>query len=266
MSSKKTSILPVKLHDTMERWAPVPYGIIQYLRHHASQREKYRSFVNAAPLDQKERCERLAKRLEFVHFALRPPHSHEELLEVVKFILFFAPERQGVVVEAGSYRGASAAKLSAACKVANRRLAIFDSFKGLPHGEAPQTNIFGDLTKFGRGEYAGSLHEVRRNIARYGVLELCDFHEGWFEETMPAFSAPVIAAYVDVDLVSSTKTCLKKLYPLLVPGGRIFSQDGHLPLVIDLLQDDQFWREEVGFEKPRIDGLGVSKLVTIHKG
>lgn len=45
------------------------------------------------------------------------------------------------------------------------------------------------------------------------------FIKGWFEDTMPVFNERIIAAYIDVDLASSTKTCLKYLYPLLVPGG-----------------------------------------------
>jgi O-methyltransferase len=58
---------------------------------------------------------------------------------------------------------------------------------------------------------------------------------------------------------------LKYLYPLLVPGGAIFSQDGHLPLVLEVLQDPTFWAEEVGVPVPPMEGLGTSKLVAILK-
>ena len=82
---------------------------------------------------------------------------------------------------------------------------------------------------------------------------------------MPKFQQPISVIYLDVDLASSTRTCLRHLYPLLEPGGVIFSQDGHLPLVIDALNDDNFWLNEVGCKKPDILGLGKSKLIKIIK-
>jgi hypothetical protein len=51
------------------------------------------------------------------------------------------------------------------------------------------------------------------------------------------------------------RTCLKYLYPLLQPGGVLYSQDGHLPLVCDLFDGDKFWEQEVGVRKPAIEGL-----------
>ena len=83
---------------------------------------------------------------------------------------------------------------------------------------------------------------------------------------MPASREPIAAAYIDVDLASSTETCIKHLFPLLRPGGSLYSQDGHLPLVIDLLRNEEFWRDGVGCKKPQMDGLGQRKLVRIVKG
>jgi hypothetical protein len=80
---------------------------------------------------------------------------------------------------------------------------------------------------------------------------------------MPKFNEPVAAAYLDVDLAASTRTCLKYLYPLLEKGGSLYSQDGHLPLVISVFDDADFWLNEVGFEKPPIYGLGEKKLIKI---
>jgi len=82
---------------------------------------------------------------------------------------------------------------------------------------------------------------------------------------MPKFSKSIVAIYLDVDLASSTRTCLKYLYPLLVPGGVLYSQDGHLPLVIDVFKDDEFWKKEVSYPKPHIEGLGKKKLIKIVK-
>jgi O-methyltransferase len=97
------------------------------------------------------------------------------------------------------------------------------------------------------------------------VLDVCDFVKGWFKNTMPKFSKPIAAIYLDVDLASSTQTCLKYLYPLLVESGTLYSQDGHLPIVIDVFDDDDFWEKEVGYKKPHIKGLGEKKLIEIKK-
>jgi len=66
-----------------------------------------------------------------------------------------------------------------------------------------------------------------------------------------------------VDLASSTRTCLKYLYPLLESNGVLYSQDGHLPLVIDVFDNDNFWLSEVGCKRPQILGLGEKKLIKI---
>jgi O-methyltransferase len=118
---------------------------------------------------------------------------------------------------------------------------------------------------FKKGEYRGTLDEVKSNIAKYGAPEVCTYHKGWFDDTMPSFKQPICAAYIDVDLASSTKTCLENLFPLLVPGGALFSQDGHIPLVVDVLRDDAFWRDKIGCPTPRMKGLGTDSLVTIYK-
>lgn len=82
---------------------------------------------------------------------------------------------------------------------------------------------------------------------------------------LPDFHESVSAIYLDVDLASPTRTCLKYLYPLLEPGGALFSQDGHLPLVIDVFHDDEFRVNEVGCAKPKVFGIGRPKLIKIVK-
>ena len=49
----------------------------------------------------------------------------------------------------------------------------------------------------------------------------------------------------------------------MTPGGIIFSQDAHFPLIIKLLDDDAFWSCEIGIKKPGMEGLGSSKFVGI---
>jgi O-methyltransferase len=194
-------------------------------------------------------------------------HADPDVLPMLTAILSAPASGPGVVVEAGCYKGGSTAKFSLAAAAAGRQLVVFDSFAGIPdNDEVNERNIHGGTNVLFRpGDYCGPLDEVKRNIRTFGKLDVCRFVKGWFEETLPSFHEPIIAAFVDVDLASSTRTCLKYLYPLLVPGGTIYSHDGHLPLVIDVLRDERFWLEEVGFPKPPMEGLGTHKVVKIVK-
>jgi O-methyltransferase len=199
------------------------------------------------------------------------PHSEEQILTFVDAI-FAAGDTPGCIVEAGCYKGVSGAKFSIAAKQTGRKLYQFDSFEGLPENkELHTTSILGHSIEdwFTEGKFCGSLDEVKETISKYGHLEVCEFVKGWFEDTMPGFAEEIVAAYIDVDLASSTRTCIKHLYPLLVPGGRLISQDGDFPLVIEVFDDDDFWQSEVGCSKPPMTGLGSDKMITVtkpHKG
>ena len=193
-------------------------------------------------------------------------HTEREMLTFMNTILAMSPDIEGCIVEAGCCKGGSTAKFSLAAKYAGRRLVVFDSFEGLPENEEEHgSTILGETPNFSAGRYAGTLEEVRSNVRQHGEIEVCDFIPGWFESTMPNFHQPVAAIYLDVDLVMSTRTCLINLYPLLSPGGYIYSQDGHLPRVIELLSDDRFWETEVKHNRPEFEGLGTQKLVWAQK-
>ena len=208
----------------------------------------------------------IVKQLRVISSAIESAHTQEEMLNCIETILLLPRNSRSVVVEAGCYKGSSTAKFSLAADIAGRQLVVFDSFKGIPDNNEPHaTDIFGGSPSFKKGYYCGTLDEVKSNVARYGKAACCRFVEGWFEDTMPKFQQPISVIYLDVDLASSTRTCLRHLYPLLEPGGVIFSQDGHLPLVIDVFNDDNFWLNEVGCKKPDILGLGKSKLIKIIK-
>jgi len=208
----------------------------------------------------------LVERAYAASFTIDSPHTQEEILTFVRTILSLPRDAPGVVVEAGCYKGSSTAKFSHAVNALGRELVVFDSFQGLPKNDEPHDyNIFGRPENFKEGEYCGSLAEVKANVSRFGRIDCCRFVPGWFAETLRTFQTPVAAAYLDVDLASSTRECLKYLYPLLRVGGTLCTQDGHLPLVIEVLKDDDFWRREVGVCKPAMHGLGKQKLVTIVK-
>lgn len=207
----------------------------------------------------------IVKQLYVVSYHVEHVHAQEEIIAFIEAILSIPKEVQGCIVEAGSFKGGNTAKISIVAKMANRELVVFDSFEGIPDNrEAHDKNIRGGKAKFSGGDYRGTLEEVQRNVTRYGSIDCCRFVKGWFEETMPSFKEPVAAAYLDVDLALSTRTCLKYLYPLLVPGGLLYSQDGHLPLVLEVFGDEEFWRKEVGYPRPEVERLG-ERLIRVAK-
>ncbi len=208
----------------------------------------------------------IVHRCVWTSFFVESPHGQHEILSFIRAVLELPDSLTGCVVEAGCYKGSSTAKFSIAASLVGRKLVIFDSFQGMPGNvETHDSDIFGRPISFSEGSYRGALEEARRNVARFGDLEVCEFVEGWFADTMPSFAEPIAAIYVDVDLASSTQTCLKYLYPLLSPGGVLFSQDGHVPLVVDVYQDERFWSDDVGFRKPSVENIGVGKLIWLRK-
>lgn len=203
------------------------------------------------------------KRMFLVSLNIECEHTQKEMNQVIDSILNELKHVDGIIVEAGAYKGGSSAKISIAAKMVNRKFVIFDSFEGIP--ENCEQSMLNGLPDLPRGMYCGMLDEVKGNVGRFGEIEVCEFIKGWFEDTMPKFSAPIAAIFLDVDLASSTRTCLKCLYPLLAPGGILYSHDGHIPVVRNVYSDDKFWKKEVGCQKPYIDGLGKQRLIKIIK-
>ena len=211
----------------------------------------------------------LAHRLDLLRRFLRTTnqvrtyHTQAEMLTVADRILRLAGRPGLTVVEAGSGKGGSTAKLSLVTRLAGGRLLVFDSFRGLPENDERHHNIYGRPVHFRAGAFRGRLPSVRRTVCRFGAPEVCEFRKGWFADTLAAFDAPIDVVLLDVDLIGSTRTCVTHLFPLLRPGGVLFSQDGHLRATVALLGDASFWRDEVGVDQPRIEGLGTRKLLEI---
>ncbi len=150
-------------------------------------------------------------------------HAESEILSFGRAMLALPATVAGVFVEAGCFKGGSSTKFSLFARIAGRELVIFDSFAGIPDNKEDHgIHTTSGGPAFAKGDYCGDLEEVRENVRRYGDLGVCRFVKGYFEDSMPHFREPVAAAYLDVDLASSTRTCLKYLWPLLSPGGMIF--------------------------------------------
>lgn len=209
---------------------------------------------------------RLLRAIQHVSLNVECGHSEEELLRVVAGALATPPQQEGVLVECGCWKGGSTCKLSLAARALQRRLLVFDSFQGIPQNdEGFARNIHGTSVVFSAGDYEASTDEVRGNIEKYGAIEMVELIPGWFEDTLPSLCQPVACAYLDVDLVSSTLTCVQYLWPRLVPGGVIYSQDGHLVDVINALHSPSWWRETLDQDPPFVFGAGSEKLVYLSK-
>jgi hypothetical protein len=145
----------------------------------------------------------------------------------------------GLIVEAGTARGGSAIVMAAA-KSAERPMKVYDVFGMIPppseHDgpdvhERYRTIAAGEAKGVGGDTYYGyrdDLYtEVSDSFGRLGVpvaehnVELV---RGLFEDTID-LDEPVALAHLDGDWYESTMTCLARIAPLLVPGGRIVLDD-----------------------------------------
>jgi hypothetical protein len=114
---------------------------------------------------------------------------------------------------------------------------------------------------FRAGAFRGRLREVQRTVAAFGAAEVVDYRKGWFADSLPGSHETVDVVLLDVDLRESTRTCLLNLVPRLARDGVIFSQDGHLQAIVELLADRTFWTDQIGCQPPAIAGLGTKKFL-----
>jgi hypothetical protein len=147
--------------------------------------------------------------------------------------------RKGLIVEAGAARGGSAIVLAAA-KAYERRMNVYDVFGMIPPpSEHDGEDVHARYDKIVRGESKGVggstyygyrddlFEEVTASFASMGVPvgeNNVSLVKGLFEDTID-LDEPVAVAHLDGDWYESTMTCLERIAPLLVPGGRIVLDD-----------------------------------------
>lgn len=178
--------------------------------------------------------------------------SYKSHLAMALKIFETPPDVAGDIVECGTWHGGSAVNLSLVCKLAGRKLKIFDSFEGLPEGQPEDRQGF-----YATGDYCGSLEDVKRNIERYGAIEVCEFYKGWFDKTLPELTTPVLLAFVDVDLELSLETCVRYIWPNLVEKGYIFI-DEYVGLdYCAIFWSEEYWKRYFNRTPPGLIGAGV---------
>jgi len=164
-----------------------------------------------------------------------------ELVPVMVDLMSRRGNPNEVFIEAGCWNGGSAAKFSLICKHYGYKLHVFDSFQGV---------------KEWNFAYAARLEEVKDNLAKYGELEVCTFHPGWFRDTLWKRPVPfaVRMVYIDCDVSQGTVEVLSGVLPALVEDAAIYTQDYHLNDVRTVIHDPQTWAD-FGVPAPTITPL-----------
>ena len=174
-------------------------------------------------------------------------------------ILRLPQQIHGSVIECGCWKGGSTASLSLVCGLVGRKLIVCDSFEGLPEDERevvhqyPHVGVFGYYQK---GMYASRLEEVKENITHYGDISVCQFTPGFFSESLKTLTEPIVFAFLDVDLAGSMRDCVKYIWPLLVEGGLVHTDDSCDMEVVRVWFDNEWWQHEIGCRAPGYVGSG----------
>jgi hypothetical protein len=117
------------------------------------------------------------------------------------------------VLECGVFKGGSTCCLSWACDRLGLKLIAADTFDGLP-----DSSLY-----YKKGDFKGTLDEVKENLAQYGKLSAVTFMKGLFEDTLKDLTDELMLIFLDVDLRDSVISALTCAYPRLIEGGVLFS-------------------------------------------
>ena len=192
---------------------------------------------------------RLGFRMFFNTIRIQTGTSYKSHLVMTLKILETPPDVPGNIVECGTWKGGCATNLSLVCKIVGRKLLIYDSFEGLPEDR--------EAKHYEKGDYCGTLEEVKKNISRYGEIESCEFIKGWFEETLPHLNSPVLLAFLDVDIEASLDTCVRYIWPNLVDKGYIFIDEVVGTDYCALFYSEKYWKKYFNRTPPGLIGAGT---------
>ena len=196
--------------------------------------------------------------------------SWQEHLQIAAKILQIPFHIKGCIIECGSFKGGSTANLSLVCELVNRKLLVYDSFKGLPEPSSKDKIHYSHLSKrkdiYEKGQYKGELEEVKKNIEKYGCVSVCEFRKGYFEDTLPHLTNKCVLAFLDVDLNSSLKTCLIHIWPKLQEGSYLFSHEAMDTNFVSHFFDKKWWEINLRYKAPGFIGAGTGLPLKIHTG
>jgi len=140
-----------------------------------------------------------------------------------------ADDISGDLIETGVWRGGATILMRAVLAAhvdTTRTVWVADSFEGFPNARLAIDRV--DYTAgAGNERFAVSVDEVRRNFARYNLLDdQVRFLVGWFSDTLPTAPIERLAVLrLDGDMYESTRDAIEVLYPKLSPGGYLIVDD-----------------------------------------
>jgi O-methyltransferase len=141
-----------------------------------------------------------------------------------------ADDVPGDLLEAGVLRGGASIYMRAVLAVhgdTSRTVWVADSFEGPPTPDLDAFPQDSDMFLHLIPAMAVSEDEVRRNFARYGMLDdRVQFLKGWFKDTL--FDAPITNLSIlrlDGDSYEATTQIFEALYEKVSPGGFVIVDD-----------------------------------------
>lgn len=167
--------------------------------------------------------------------------------------------QKSFIVECGCFKGASTSALSLICDIIDRKIIVYDSFKGLPKDNFNQKIIYPHLNLDGyykEGMFKSDFNEFEQNVSKFGNINHCIVREGFFEESLKLHKEQIDFIFLDVDLLSSTKTCIKYLWPYLKDGQKVFTDDSCDLNNVKIWFDDFWWNETFNENAPGYIGSG----------
>lgn len=185
-------------------------------------------------------------------------------LLLIEEIFRIPKQLKGDIVECGCYNGASTICLSIACAVTKRKLFVCDSFEGLP---VPNENEKYDVSvndilkyhKWEKGQFASNdgMDGVKKVVARYGNIEVCEFVKGYFCDSLKTINTDsVVMVFEDADLASSVADCLVYLWPKLQGNCKFYCHEPWSINVVSLFYDQHFWKTKISTKPPGFFGSG----------
>jgi len=125
----------------------------------------------------------------------------------------------GHFAECGVYRGGTAA-LIAQISRSSKDLFLFDTFSGIPPGDASKDNRYIKGGEFGDTSYEAVSEFLNKNGLSAAIFK------GMVPETFETFKDVVFSfVHLDMDIYKPTKHALEFFYPRMHPGGVIVLDD-----------------------------------------
>jgi Macrocin-O-methyltransferase (TylF) len=199
------------------------------------------------------------------HSRVRSGTSWRAHLIMAMKLLQIPPKVVGDVVECGCWKGGATVNLSLICKITGRKLKVYDSFEGLPPPVAGDTIAQRTFKKgFIPGIFGGSLQEVTDNVKAYGAIDVCEFHKGWFENTLPHHEGDIVLMFLDVDFYSSLHDCLLNLWPSVVNKGFVFLDEYLNIPYCAVFYSEKYWDKYFSSAPPGLVGTGTGVQVGMY--